>query len=118
MHPVIRAKVRDIVKRIAIVSTEPTEAGEQMLTPFHKYGSIKRIRNKPVLDMLGAFDQFLFMVAAEKEGLIKVRYECTVGRFLLTTSESGSAAPLFAWNTHLASRTGQSESSSSQYALC
>lgn len=72
MHPAIRAKVREIVRRIAIVSTEPTDAGEQMLTPFHKYGSVKCIRKKPVEAVSDIGDQFLFMVAAEKEGLIKV----------------------------------------------
>lgn len=84
MHPVIRAKVREIVRRIAVVNTEPTEAGEQILTPFHKYGNAKRIRGKPVEkilrieidpaeeDELGPSEQFLYMVAAEKEGLIKV----------------------------------------------
>jgi hypothetical protein len=88
MHPVIRAKVREIVKRIAVVSTEPTEAGELMLTPFHKYGSVKRIQNKPVYEMLDqhAFDQYLFMVAAEKEGLITVCYYHIFAAQLLTSN--------------------------------
>lgn len=85
-HPLMRRKVREIVKRIAVVSTEPTDAGEQMLTPFHKYGSVKRIRGKPVVPrpppapdggVLDSFDQYLFMVAAQKEGLVKVCYSTT-----------------------------------------
>lgn len=71
-HPIIRTKVREIVKRIAIVSTMPTDIGAQTLNPFHKYGRVKHIRGKPVTEVLVCAEQFLLMVAAEKEGLVKV----------------------------------------------
>lgn len=72
-QPLIRAKVKEIVTEIAVISTMPTEVGAQVLTPFHKHGAVKRIRDKPAQAILLDFpDQFLQMVAAEKEGLVKV----------------------------------------------
>eukprot|EP00892_Ulva_mutabilis_P012129 jgi/Ulvmu1/9289/UM050_0038.1 len=75
-HPLIRAKVKEIVTEIAVVSTTPTEVGTQVLTPFHKHGPVKRIREKPARAIIYDFpEQFLHMMAAEKEGLVKVTVE-------------------------------------------
>lgn len=72
-QPLIRAKVREIVREIAVVSTTPTDVGTQVLTPFHKHGEVKRIRDKPAGAIIHEYPhQFLHMVAAEKEGLVKV----------------------------------------------
>lgn len=87
-QPLICAKVREIVREIAVVSTTPTEVGTQVLTPFHKHGSVKRIRDKPAGAILQDFpEQFLHMVAAEKEGLVKV--SCLLAG---TTSRSPAAS--------------------------
>jgi transcription elongation factor SPT6 len=55
-----------------LLGTDPTLQGEQTLDPFHPYGQVKRLRDKPVEEFVGT-DQFLRLVQAEREGLISVR---------------------------------------------
>jgi hypothetical protein len=105
-NPVIRAKVREIVRVLATVSTEPTDVGAQTLDPFHKHGCVKRIRDKPALRLiLDDKEQYLHMVAAEKEGLIKVRCLGRVGShaytILLTRQSDGVARCISTVSAHL-----------------
>uniref|UniRef100_A0A061RB87 Transcription elongation factor SPT6 n=1 Tax=Tetraselmis sp. GSL018 TaxID=582737 RepID=A0A061RB87_9CHLO len=51
------------------ISTEPTARGEEVLDPFHVYGSVKRLRDKP-LDRFQGSEQYLYIKMAEAEGLI------------------------------------------------
>ena len=52
----------------------PTLSGEAVLTPFHPYGTVRHIQNKPVKKFSDR-DQFLLIAAAEKEGLLKVQFK-------------------------------------------
>jgi hypothetical protein len=73
-HPVVRGKVRDLVRSLACVFTRPTDTGDQILTPFHVHGSVKRVNEKPAsILMQTAPQQWLHMLEAEKDGLLVVR---------------------------------------------
>ena len=52
----------------------PTLTGESVLNPFHQYGTVQHLRNKPVTGFQDS-DQFLLIAAAEKEGLLKVTFK-------------------------------------------
>ena len=52
----------------------PTLSGEAVLTPFHPYGAVRHLHNKPVKAFTDR-DQFLLVAAAEKEGLLKVHFK-------------------------------------------
>lgn len=52
----------------------PTLSGESVLNPFHPYGTVRHLHNKPVADF-GDDDQYLLIAAAEKEGLLKVSFK-------------------------------------------
>ena len=67
-HPVL-------LQRRALVTTEPTAAGEAGLDPFHPLGAVKRLHRKPLHEFEGS-DQFLRLVQAEKEGLVRRRSPC------------------------------------------
>jgi hypothetical protein len=56
------------------VSTNPTESGESALDPFHRYGIVKRLRNKPLKGFEGS-DMWLRLHYAAKMGLITVKME-------------------------------------------
>ena len=58
----------------AVVTAAPTLSGEAVLTPFHPYGTVRHIQNKPVKKFTD-HDQFLLIAAAEKEGLLKVQFK-------------------------------------------
>ncbi|KAL0039173.1 hypothetical protein WJX77_010168 [Trebouxia sp. C0004] len=70
----VRKHVRDLYTKFAVVSTAPTLSGEAVLTPFHPYGTVRHIQNKPVKKFTDR-DQFLLIAAAEKEGLLKVQFK-------------------------------------------
>lgn len=55
----------------------PTLSGEAVLTPFHPYGTVRHLRDKPVARFTDR-DQFLLIAAAEKEGLLKVHFKVAV----------------------------------------
>ena len=61
-----------VLQRRALVSTEPTAAGESGLDPFHPLGAVKRLHRKPLEEFEGS-DQFLRLMQAEKEGLVRHR---------------------------------------------
>lgn len=52
----------------------PTLSGESVLNPFHPYGTVRHLRNKPVAKFTDD-DQYLLIAAAEKEGLLKVTFK-------------------------------------------
>ena len=54
----------------------PTLSGEAVLTPFHQYGTVRHLQDKPVAKFTDR-DQFLLIAAAEKEGLLKVHFKVT-----------------------------------------
>jgi hypothetical protein len=73
-HPVIRAKVRELVAALATVTTAPTAAGDALLDPFHVHGAVKRIAGKPACALMRDFaQQWLHMREAEKAGLLTAR---------------------------------------------
>lgn len=55
-------------------SADPTPQGETILDAFHPYGRVKRLRAKPVEEFDGKED-FLRILQAEKENLLKVNIE-------------------------------------------
>ena len=57
-----------------VLTAAPTLSGEAVLTPFHPYGTVRHIQNKPVKKFTDR-DQFLLIAAAEKEGLLKVQFK-------------------------------------------
>ena len=56
------------------MSTNPTESGETALDPFHRFGIVKRLRNKPLKSFEGS-DMWLRLHYAAKMGLITVKME-------------------------------------------
>eukprot|EP00873_Tetraselmis_striata_P037857 jgi/Tetstr1/458121/TSEL_044613.t1 len=70
-EPAVRQAVRKLFNQHACVSTEPTPRGDEVLDPFHPYGVVKRLRNKP-LKKFEASEQYMSIKMAESEGLIKV----------------------------------------------
>lgn len=52
----------------------PTLSGESVLNPFHPYGAVRHLHNKPVARFIDD-DQYLLIAAAEKEGLLKVTFK-------------------------------------------
>ena len=58
----------------SVVTAAPTLSGEAVLTPFHPYGTVRHIQNKPVKKFTDR-NQFLLIAAAEKEGLLKVKFK-------------------------------------------
>jgi hypothetical protein len=57
--------------RHAVLNTSPTKAGEDTLDPFHPLGITKHLVDKPVRS-LESQDTWLRILAAEKQGLIKL----------------------------------------------
>lgn len=45
-----------------------------MLNPFHPYGTVRHLQNKPIANFVDD-DQYLLIAAAEKEGLLKVTFK-------------------------------------------
>ncbi|GJP64948.1 hypothetical protein CLOP_g21880 [Closterium sp. NIES-67] len=70
IEPKVREHVREIFNKRAIVSTNPTPRGRQVIDTFHRFAGIERLKEKPV----GEFhdDQWLLIAKAETEGLIQV----------------------------------------------
>jgi hypothetical protein len=69
----VRAKVRELVRWHAQVSTKPTSDGEQILDPFHVHGCVKRIEGKPIEALMeNSPQQWLHMLEAEAGKLITV----------------------------------------------
>ena len=52
----------------------PTLSGESVLNPFHPYGTVRHLHNKPVAHFTDD-DQYLLIAAAEKEGLLKITFK-------------------------------------------
>ena len=52
----------------------PTLSGESVLNPFHPYGTVRHLHNKPASGFIDD-DQYLLIAAAEKEGLLKVTFK-------------------------------------------
>ncbi|KAL3162429.1 hypothetical protein ABBQ32_010098 [Trebouxia sp. C0010 RCD-2024] len=70
----VRKHIRELYMKYAVVSTAPTLSGESVLNPFHPYGTVRHLRNKPVAKFTDD-DQYLLIAAAEKEGLLKVTFK-------------------------------------------
>lgn len=68
-EPAIRNSVRQYFYANAVITTNPTSAGESTLSPFHPLGLVKRLSNKPLSSFDGT-DVFLRILNAEKDGLI------------------------------------------------
>ncbi|CAI7921646.1 unnamed protein product [Closterium sp. NIES-54] len=70
IEPKVREHVREIFNKRAIVSTNPTPRGRQVIDTFHRFAGIERLKDKPV----GEFrdDQWLLIAKAESQGLVKV----------------------------------------------
>jgi transcription elongation factor SPT6 len=47
-EPAVRAAVRRLFSQHATLSTDPTPRGDEVLDPFHPYGVVKRLRDKPL----------------------------------------------------------------------
>lgn len=77
-EPAIRAHVRAAYNKAARLTATPTDDGERVIDPFHKYGAIKRLRNKPLYE-LETSDAYLRLRAAEREGLLTVKIEMPAG---------------------------------------
>lgn len=78
--PRVRKVARDMFQRNLLLSTDPTEAGSAILDPFHKYGLVKRLRGKELVDFART-DLFLRVHHAEKDGLVTVRIQLAEGAF-------------------------------------
>lgn len=61
--------VREVFQAHATVTTDATPAGQEVLNPFHPYGQVRRLQQKPVPLFIDN-DQFLRIHLAEKEGLL------------------------------------------------
>lgn len=70
----VRKHIRELYLKHAVVSTAPTLSGESVLNPFHPYGTVRHLLNKPVAKFIDS-DQYLLIAAAEKEGLLKVTFK-------------------------------------------
>lgn len=68
-EPAVRRRVREQFMSRGQLDTEPTPEGEERITPFHKYGRVKRLRAKP-LDSLDSSDLYLRAVKAQEEKLL------------------------------------------------
>ena len=55
-------------------AAEPTLSGEVVLDPFHPYGTVRHLRNKPVHAFTDE-EQYLLVADAEKGGLLKVDFK-------------------------------------------
>lgn len=69
-EPAVREYVRTFYTERAVVSTRPTQEGNEAIDPFHQYAGVKWLVEKPV----GAFDdaQWLLIQKAEEEKLLEV----------------------------------------------
>ncbi|KAK9807078.1 hypothetical protein WJX73_001549 [Symbiochloris irregularis] len=67
----VKAWLRQQVEQLMQVSTDPTEAGESQLDPFHQLGTVKRLRKKP-FPSFSRSDAFVKIHQAEAEGLLTV----------------------------------------------
>eukprot|EP00803_Ostreobium_quekettii_P005930 evm.model.scf_2055.3 EVM.evm.TU.scf_2055.3 scf_2055:9429-23821(-) len=65
-EPAVRQALRNDFIQYAVVTTTPTEAGERVLDPFHVYGRVKHLKNKPLLSFDDS-DYFLRILSATKE---------------------------------------------------
>ena len=54
--------------------SEPTEAGEATLNPWHMLGLVKRLEQKPLHTFVKT-DKFLYIVRAEEEQLVTSKME-------------------------------------------
>ncbi|KAK9852135.1 hypothetical protein WJX84_004569 [Apatococcus fuscideae] len=68
-EPGVRQHLRAYFMEKAVVTTEPTEAGEATLDPWHTLGKVKRLEKKP-LPSFENTDKFLYIVRAEEDKLI------------------------------------------------
>lgn len=57
-----------------MIVAEPTLSGEVVLDPFHSYGTVRHLRNKPVHAFTDE-EQYLLIAEAEKAALLKVDFK-------------------------------------------
>ncbi|KAL7424162.1 Transcription elongation factor spt6 [Cryptotrichosporon argae] len=69
--PTIRQQARDFVEACGVVTVTPTERGMTVIDAYHAYFTFKFLTNKPI-ELFKDTPQFLHMLAAEAEGLIKI----------------------------------------------
>ncbi|KAJ7219342.1 transcription elongation factor SPT6 [Mycena pura] len=70
--PLLRDHMRKLFKGEGRLSVEPTDHGVSKITNDDKFFSFKYLHQKPVRDMLGSGSQFLHMLKAEDETLVKI----------------------------------------------
>ncbi|KAK4686395.1 transcription elongation factor SPT6, partial [Tremellales sp. Uapishka_1] len=72
--PTIREQARQFVEACGVVSVTPTEKGMAIIDEYHIYYTFKFLTQKPIM-MFKDSPQFLHMLNAEEEGLIKISIE-------------------------------------------
>ena len=75
-EPSIKKSARQIYKREVKISTTPTAAGVDAITPFHEMFGFHVIEDKPVSTFMYGKSRSLFakLVKLEREGLIKISF--------------------------------------------
>ena len=106
-EPDLRRAVRKEFDRRATVSTAPTPRGDlsERLDPFHPYGRVRRLGDKPLRDCEGS-DLFLRIDAAARAGLVTVtvalppdQHASLVGEFAAANAAGNAADPVgSAWD--------------------
>ncbi|KAH0788447.1 transcription elongation factor SPT6 [Histomonas meleagridis] len=79
-NPFLLNSIREIIRPLITVSTEPTETGEEspLMLPYGKYGIVKRIKNKLTVSFESS-DKWLIIEEAERRGLLKVKFDIING---------------------------------------
>ena len=71
-EPLVRKTVMVMYMKRAKISVRPTKRGIKEIDENHPVYSMKYLKDKPVKDFVG--DQFLKLVIAEKDGLIRISF--------------------------------------------
>lgn len=71
-EPLLRRDVRQLFKTCALLDVEPTERGMTRIDENHPYYNFKFLRAKPVAAILQNASQFLQILHAEEERLVRI----------------------------------------------
>ncbi|KAG0349604.1 Transcription elongation factor spt6 [Podila humilis] len=100
VDPQVRKAIRSTYESTACVTVTPTEKGATVIDELHPYYPFKRLAQKSVRDFHDG--QFLQILQAQAEGLVKVeiklpdeKYLASLGEYFLTDNYSESA---LRWN--------------------
>lgn len=74
-EPCVRLRMRDIYRSYATLSTEPTEKGDTVITPFHELFGYSFLKEKPISDLFELQSDattYVRLMKAQADGLIRV----------------------------------------------